>query len=96
MLSAENHQWFNKQSKQEQARMNEAFQEYKRKLDYRISVAEITTEGIKQSQVIEFEISEEVLEIPVYETTPEEQVKDEEYKRRRNERVFSKFKGEER
>jgi len=30
LLSAENHQWFNKQSKENQARMNMMFQEYKR------------------------------------------------------------------
>lgn len=76
--------------------MNEAFQEYKKKVDYGIAVAQITTKGIEQVQVIEFEEPEEVIEIPVYETTPEEQKAFEEYKRRRNERVFNKFKGEER
>ena len=30
LLSAENHQWFNKQSKQAQAEMNRRFQEYKK------------------------------------------------------------------
>lgn len=30
MLSAENHEWFNKQSKQAQAEMNRLFQEYKK------------------------------------------------------------------
>ena len=29
MLSAENHEWFNKQSKEAQAEMNKRFQEYK-------------------------------------------------------------------
>ena len=33
ILSVENHEWFNKQSKENQAKMNEAFQEYKRKRD---------------------------------------------------------------
>ncbi len=53
--------------------MNDMFQEYKRKVDYGIAVAQITTEGIKQAQVIEIEEPEEVIEIPAYETTPEEQ-----------------------
>ena len=30
LLSAENHQWFNKQSKEKQAEMNRKFQEYKK------------------------------------------------------------------
>ena len=33
LLSLENHQWFNQQSRAEQARMNEAFQEHKREID---------------------------------------------------------------
>lgn len=33
LLSSENHQWFNQQSKEEQARMNQQFQELKRKID---------------------------------------------------------------
>lgn len=71
--------------------MNEMFQEYKRKVDYGIAVAQITTEGIKQAQVIEIEEPEEVIEIPAYETTPEEQKAFEEYKRKRNQRTFEKF-----
>lgn len=33
LLSAENHQWFHQQSKTEQERMNNLFQEYKRSVD---------------------------------------------------------------
>ena len=33
LLSAENHQWFHKQSKPDQTRMNEMFQELKRQID---------------------------------------------------------------
>ena len=33
LLSEGNHRWFNQQSKQNQAKMNEAFQELKRKID---------------------------------------------------------------
>ena len=76
--------------------MNEAFQEYKRKARYGIVVAQITTKGIDQVEVLEFEEAEEVIEIPVYDMTPEEQAKYEEYKRQRNQRVIDKFKGEER
>lgn len=75
--------------------MNDMFQEYKRKIDYGITVAQLTTQGIKQAEVIEVEPTEEVIEIPVYETTPEEQKAFEEYKRQRNQRVIDKFKGDE-
>lgn len=71
--------------------MNDMFQEYKRKVDYGIAVAQITTEGIKQAQAIEIEEPEEVIEIPAYETTPEEQKAFEEYKRKRNQKIFEKF-----
>ena len=73
--------------------MNDMFQEYKRKVDYGIAVAQITTRGIEQTQLIEFEEPEEVIVIPAYETTPEEQKAFEEYKKKRNQRVFDKFKG---
>lgn len=79
--------------------MNEAFQEYKRKARYGIVVAQVTTKGIEQVEVLEpeeVEETEEVIEIPVYDMTPEEQAKYEEYKRQRNQRVIDKFKGEER
>lgn len=33
LLSAENHQWFHEQSKQDQARMNSMFQELKKRID---------------------------------------------------------------
>lgn len=35
LLSAENHTWFHQQSIAEQQRMNNAFQEYKRQVDYK-------------------------------------------------------------
>lgn len=76
--------------------MNEEFQEYKRKVDYGIVVAQITTQGIQKAELIEFEEPEEVIVIPAYDITPEEQAKYEEYKRQRNQRVIDKFKGEER
>ena len=96
LLSAENHEWFNRQSKEKQRQMNDMFQEYKRKIDYVIAVAQLTTQGIKQAEAIEVEPTEEVIEIPVYETTLEEQKAFEEYKRKRNQKVLNKFKGEER
>lgn len=34
LLSTENHEWFHKQSKADQQRMNKMFQELKRKIDY--------------------------------------------------------------
>ena len=80
----------------EREAINDELREYKRKIDYGIAVAQLTTQGIKQAEVIEVEPTEEVIEIPVYDMTPEEQAKYEEYKRQRNQRVIDKFKGEER
>ena len=36
LLSAENHEWFNKQSKEAQKQMNELFQEYKQSIECKI------------------------------------------------------------
>lgn len=76
--------------------MNEKFQQYKADFLIGIAVAQLTTQGIKQAEVIEVEPTEEVIEIPVYETTLEEQKAFEEYKKQRNQKVLNKFKGEER
>lgn len=96
LLSVENHAWFNKQSRAKQKEMNEKFQQYKADFLIGITVAQLTTQGIKQAEVIEVEPTEEVIEIPVYETTLEEQKAFEEYKKKRNQKVLNKFKGEER
>ena len=87
-----NHQWFNRQSKERQAEINQLFQEYKRR--FSLGVAELTTEGIKQAQEIELpEIEEDCIEIDLEPMTEEDLRKYEEYKRKRNERVFRKFEG---
>ena len=63
------------------------FQEYKK--GFKLGIAAITTEGIKQVQEIELpEITEDCIEIPVYDFTEKEYL---EHKRKRNERVFDKF-----
>ena len=93
ILSVENHEWFNKQPAAEQRRMNDAFQEYKR--TFKIAVAEITPEEIKQVKVYEEDL-EEYETIPVYDMTEEEITKYEEHKRERNKRIIQKMKGEER
>ena len=66
--------WFNQQSPEAQRTMNQAFQEYKKASDHniRIAIAELTTDGIQQAKVIEFEEPEETIEIPVYDFTEEE------------------------
>ena len=87
MLSVENHEWLNKQSKKEQARLNKAFQDYKR--SFELGTAILTTKGVKQVQKIE--IPEEYIEIPLEPMTEEELIMYEEHKRKRNERVFKKF-----
>lgn len=103
LLSAENHAWFNKQQKGDQARMNQAFQDYKAQADkerlqggIRLGVMSFSTQGVEKAQVIEvptFDDPEEYIVIPVEPMTPEEQAIYEEHKRTRNERVFKKFEG---
>lgn len=81
MLSVDNHNWFNKQSREEQERLNKIFQ------DYKLGVIELTSEGIKQAEVIQLSI-DDYIEIPAYDFTEKEYL---EYKRKRNERVYRKF-----
>ena len=95
MICRKCHDWLEQLSNVERESVNDELREYKRKIDYGIAVAELTAKGIKQVELIESK-TEEVIEIPVYETTLEEQKAFEEYKRKRNQRVLNKFKGEER
>ena len=86
ILSAENHEWFNKQSKEEQKRMNDMFQQYK------LGIIEFTTEKVKQAVEISLPVIEEdYIEIPVEPITEEELMKYEEYKKKRNEKTYRKF-----
>ena len=66
--------------------MNEKFQQYK--ADFLIGIAEITTEGVQQAKVIEFEEPEETIEIPVYDFTEDEYQK---YLQERRKRQYKKF-----
>ena len=85
-----NHQWFNRQSKQRQAEINKMFKDYK--MRFKLNIAEITTEGIRQVQEIELPpIEEDCIEIDLEPMTEEDLIKYEEHKRKRNERVFRKF-----
>lgn len=91
ILSVENHEWFNKQSPEKQKEMNAKFQEYKRTFNFRIAAVELTTQGIQQAQMIEFEDAPEIEVIPAFDMTEEDMRIYEEHKRKRNERVFEKF-----
>ena len=89
------HDWLEQLSEQEREKVNDELREYKRK--FKLGVAELTTEGIKQVQEIELpEIEEDCIEIDLEPMTEEDLIKYEEYKRKRNERVFRKFEGFER
>lgn len=92
ILSAENHEWFNQQSKEDQAKMNAMFQQYK------LGVVHFTPEKVKEAVVIELPSIdiEDCIEIPLEPMTEEELKIYEEHKRKRNERVFRKFEGYER
>ena len=98
LLSAENHTWFNKQSKDKQRQLNEIFQEYKRVA----LVSQITTEGIKKVEILDIpEVNEDYIEIEAEETTQEDRQAYEEYKRKRftkelQKPIWKNFKGDER
>ena len=57
LLSAENHAWFNKQSQQAQAQMNQIFQEYKRQVNVGVAVV-VPAVGIKQTNKIKLDLDD--------------------------------------
>lgn len=57
LLSAENHAWFNKQSSQAQAQMNQIFQEYKRQADLGIAIV-MPVKGIVEAQKVKFDLED--------------------------------------
>ena len=57
LLSAENHAWFNKQSSQAQAQMNQIFQEYKQQVDIGVDVV-VPTQGITQTKKIKIDLDD--------------------------------------
>lgn len=87
ILSLENHEWFNQQSKEEQARMNAEFQKYK------LGIVQFTTEKVIEAVTVELPPVdiEECIEIPLEPMTEEELRIYQEHKKKRNERVFKKF-----
>lgn len=94
LLRNMNHQWFNRLSKERQAEINAMFQEYKRTHNgtRKIRIANVTTESITPVAEIELpEIEEDCIEIDLEPMTEEELRKYEEYKRKRNEKVYDKF-----
>lgn len=93
LLSAENHVWFNQQSKKQQKAMNERFQKYK--ADFLIGIAEVTIEGVQQVEVYESEPIEEVITIPAYDFT-EEEYQEFLQRKRKLELEKPRWKGEER
>ena len=81
------HDWLEQLPESDREKVNDELREYKRK--FKLGVAEITTEGVKQVQEIELpEIEEDYIEIPAYDFTEKEYL---EHKRKRNERTFRKF-----
>lgn len=65
------------------------FQQYKK--GFSLGIAELTTEGVKQVQVIELPDTEEYIEIPLEPMTEEELRIYEEHKRKIRERTYKRF-----
>ena len=80
------HDWLEQLPESDREKVNDELREYKRK--FKLGVAELTTDGIQQAKVIEFEEPEETLEIPVYDFTEDEYQK---YLQERRKRQYKKF-----
>lgn len=97
LLSAENHAWLHKQSKEKQAELNNAFQEYKRK--FKLGIAQITTEGIEKAEVIESPREKEpviyrdsdYITIKLFDSKEQEEQLYEQRRKERNARIYKKF-----
>ena len=88
MICRKCHDWLEQLSNVERESVNDELREYKRKIDYGIAIAELTTDGIQQAKVIEFEEPEETIEIAVYDFTEDEYQK---YLQERRKRQYKKF-----
>ena len=89
------HDWLEQLPQEEKEKVNNELREYKKALS--LGIVEFTTEKVKQAVEISLPVIEEdYIEIPVEPMTEEDLRKYEEYKRKRNERVFRKFEGFER
>ena len=98
LLSEENHQWFNKQSKENQDKMNQAFQDYKSSFKFYSATIRVTDKGLETQVLqpeedIDIELPEELKAevIELEPMTPEELDYYKEFKRKRNEAVYKRF-----
>lgn len=93
MLKNINHRWFNRLPKDKQREINNLFQQYKKAHQYKVCVAQITTDGVKRVEMMPLQIIDETdcIKIKLEPMTVEEMKKYQEHKRKRNERVFKKF-----
>ena len=98
LLSEENHQWFNKQSKEDQDKMNKAFQDYKSSFKFYSATIRVTDKGLETQVLqpeedIDIELPEELKAevIELEPMTPEELAYYKEFKRKRNEAVYKRF-----
>lgn len=91
ILSAENHRWFNEQSKEIQEEMNKAFQEYKASIRCATITATPKEIKIEQPKKINIETGAEVIEIKLEPMTEEEQAKYNEYKEEQRKKRYAKF-----
>lgn len=82
--------WFNKQSETKQKEMNRKFQEYK--ANFLIGIAEITSEGVKQTKQIQLpEVKRDCIEIELEPMTPEDLAIYKAYKKARARKQYEKF-----
>ena len=76
------HTWLEQLNLKEREKVNDELRAYKRNF-FRIGAIEITTQGIQQAEVIEFEEPEEVIVIPAFDFTEEDYEKHLQERRRK-------------
>lgn len=75
------HQYIHSLPREQEEIINNMLREWKR--DFKIGAVEITTQGIQQAEIIEFQAPEEVIVIPAYDFTEEEYQKHLQERRKR-------------
>ena len=83
------HQYLHSLPRDQEEIINDMLREWKN--DFKIGVIELTTDGIKQAEIIEFPKTEEYIEIPLEPMSEDELKKYQEHKCKRNERIMKKF-----
>lgn len=82
-----NHIWFNRLSKERQAEINQLFKDYKKQKKPVVVGTFLKNGKVEEPVIVDLDLSD-CIEIPAYDYTEKDYL---EHKKKRNERVFKKF-----